>query len=144
MKNEAENLDEKLKKLVKTIPEVKAAKLVSTEGFPIAAALSGGIDRIRMAGMTAALLSLAKRSVIEMVKGKFEQLFIRGKNGYILVLQTRPNAVLAVSTTNKAKLRLIVHDIKENFSDFGDYIPLVPFILLDSSEFNDNTEEKEY
>ncbi|MFX0028535.1 MAG: roadblock/LC7 domain-containing protein [Candidatus Hermodarchaeota archaeon] len=139
---EVENLDEKLKKLVKTMPEVKAAMLVSTEGFPIAAALSRSIDRIQMAGMTAALLSLAERSIIEMAKGKFEQLFIRGKNGYILVLQTGPNVVLAISTTHKVKLRLIIHDIKENFSEFGTYTPLVPFIELDSSDFNDNIEKK--
>ncbi|MFW9943086.1 MAG: roadblock/LC7 domain-containing protein [Candidatus Thorarchaeota archaeon] len=140
---EGENLDEKLKKLVKTIPEVKAAIIVSTEGFPIATALSRDTDRIRMAGMTAALISIAERSITEMAKGKFEQLFIRGKNGYILVLPTGPNAVLAISTTNKVKLRLIIHDIKENFSDFGKYTPLVPFISLDSSDFNDNAEKKE-
>ncbi|MFX1532353.1 MAG: roadblock/LC7 domain-containing protein [Promethearchaeota archaeon] len=140
---EEENLDEKLKKLVKAIPEVKAAMIVSTEGFPIATALSRGTDKIRMAGMTAALISIAERSVIEMAKGKFEQLFIRGKNGYILVLQMGPNAVLIISTTNKVKLRLVIHDIKENFSDFAKYTPLVPFILLDSSDFNDNTEMKE-
>ncbi len=140
---EEENLDEKLKKLVKTIPEVKAAMIVSTEGFPIAAALSRGTDRIRMAGMTAALISIAERSVKEMAKGKFEQLFIRGKNGYILVLQTGLNTVLIISTTNKVKLRLVIHDIKEKFSEFDKYTPLVPFILLDSSEFNDNTEKKE-
>jgi predicted regulator of Ras-like GTPase activity (Roadblock/LC7/MglB family) len=136
-KSKVENLDEKLKKLVKSMSEVKAAMIVSTEGFPIAAALSRGIDRIQMAGMTAALLSLAERSIIEIAKGKFEQLFIRGKNGYILVLQTGPNAVLAISTTNKVKLRLIINDIKENFGDFVKYTPLTPFILLDSSDFND-------
>lgn len=136
-------MDDKLKKLVKSMPEVKAAMIVSTEGFPIASALSRGMDRVKTAGMTAALLSLAERSIIEMAKGKFEQLFIQGKKGYILVLQTTPNAVLAVSTTNKVKLRLIIHDIKENFNDFGTYTPLVPFIELDSSEFNDNIDMEE-
>ncbi|MFX1278518.1 MAG: roadblock/LC7 domain-containing protein [Promethearchaeota archaeon] len=107
-----ETLDDILKKLLNAIPEVKAAAIVSAEGLPIASALPQGIDETRIAAMTAALLSLAERSVIEMEKGEFEQLYVRGNEGYLLVLQAGPNAVLTVSTTKDVRLGLIFLDCK--------------------------------
>jgi predicted regulator of Ras-like GTPase activity (Roadblock/LC7/MglB family) len=112
MMETSETLDEILKKLLSAIPEVKAAAIVSAEGLPIASALPQGIDETRIAAMTAALLSLAERSVIEMEKGEFEQLYVRGNEGYLLVLQAGPNAVLTVSTTKDVRLGLIFLDCK--------------------------------
>ena len=112
MEPTTETLDDILKKLLNAIPEVKAAAIVSAEGLPIASALPQGIDETRIAAMTAALLSLAERSVIEMEKGEFEQLYVRGNEGYLLVLQAGPNAVLTVSTTKDVRLGLIFLDCK--------------------------------
>jgi len=107
-----DTLDDILKKLLSAIPEVKAAAIVSAEGLPIASALPQGVDETRIAAMTAALLSLSERAVIEMDKGEFEQLYVRGNEGYLLVLQAGPNAVLTVSTTKDVRLGLIFLDCK--------------------------------
>ena len=107
-----DSLDDLLKKLLAAIPEVKAAAIVSAEGLPIASALPQGVDETRIAAMTAALLSLAERSVIEMEKGEFDQLYVKGSDGYLLVLQAGPNAVLTVSTTKDVRLGLIFLDCK--------------------------------
>ena len=112
MDDPAENLDDILKKLLSAIPEVKAAAIVSAEGLPIASALPQGVDETRIAAMTAALLSLAERSVIELEKGEFDQLYVKGSEGYLLVLQAGPNAVLTVSTTSDVKLGLIFLDCR--------------------------------
>jgi len=112
MEPTTENLDDILKKLLGAIPEVKAAAIVSAEGLPIASALPQGVDETRIAAMTAALLSLAERSVIEMEKGEFDQLYVKGSDGYLLVLQAGPNAVLTVSTTKDVRLGLIFLDCK--------------------------------
>jgi predicted regulator of Ras-like GTPase activity (Roadblock/LC7/MglB family) len=112
MESPAENLDDILKKLLSAIPEVKAAAIVSAEGLPIASALPQGVDETRIAAMTAALLSLAERSVIELEKGEFDQLYVKGSEGYLLVLQAGPNAVLTVSTTSDVRLGLIFLDCK--------------------------------
>ncbi|MHA1412394.1 MAG: roadblock/LC7 domain-containing protein [Promethearchaeota archaeon] len=86
--------------------------MVSAEGLPIASALPQGVDETRIAAMTAALLSLSERAIIEMNKGNFEQLFIKGSDGYLLVLQAGPNAVLTVSTTSDVRLGLILLDCR--------------------------------
>ena len=62
--------------------------------------------------MTAALLSLSERAIIEMGKGDFDQLYIRGNEGYLLILQAGPNAVLTVSTSSEVRLGLILLDCR--------------------------------
>jgi predicted regulator of Ras-like GTPase activity (Roadblock/LC7/MglB family) len=110
--NTPETLDELLKKLLGAIPEVKAAAIVSAEGLPIASALPQGVDETRIAAMTAALLSLSERAIIEMAKGDFDQLYVKGSSGYLLILQAGPNAVLTVSTTSEVRLGLILLDCR--------------------------------
>ncbi|MFX0186599.1 MAG: roadblock/LC7 domain-containing protein [Candidatus Hodarchaeota archaeon] len=112
MESTPETLDVILKKLLSAIPEVKAAAIVSVEGLPIASALPQGIDETRIAAMTAALLSLAERAIQEMRKGDFEQVYVKGTDGYLLVLAAGQNAVLTVSTTKDVRLGLIFLDCK--------------------------------
>ena len=105
-----ENLDNILVKLIDTIPKVQAATIVSVEGEIIASALPQDVDDITIAVMTAALLSLAESAITLIKSGEFEQLFIQGRDGYLMVLPAGPNAVLSVSTTRDARLGLIFTD----------------------------------
>ncbi|MFX1410033.1 MAG: roadblock/LC7 domain-containing protein [Promethearchaeota archaeon] len=106
------NYEEHLKKLKYSIPEVQAVAIITNEGMPIASILPPEIDDVKISAMTSALLSLAEMTVIEMEKGKFDQLYIEGRNGYLLYLQAGPNAVLAVSTTKEVNRGLIFLECK--------------------------------
>ena len=101
-----------LNKLLGAIPEVTSAAIVSAEGLPIVSALPQGVDETRIAAMSAALLSLSKKAIIEMSKGNFDQLYIKGSEGYLLVMQAGPNAVLTVSTSKDVGLGLILLDCR--------------------------------
>ena len=101
-----------LNKLLGAIPEVTSAAIVSAEGLPIASALPQGVDETRIAAMSAALLSLSKKAITEMSKGNFDQLYIKGSEGYLLVMQAGPNAVLTVSTSKDVGLGLILLDCR--------------------------------
>ena len=116
-----------LDKLLGAIPEVTSALIVSTEGRPIAYALPQDTDETKMAAITSALLSLSERAIIEMEKGDFDQLYIKGSEGYLVVMQAGPNAVMAVSTRKDARLGLILLDCRRTCeriarmgSDFDD------------------------
>lgn len=100
MEPTTENLDDIIKKLMKNIPKVKAATIVSVEGFPIASVLPSGVNETRIAAISAALSSLAERSVIEMKKGEFDQLWVKCSEGYLIVLQAGPNYVMAIFVTD--------------------------------------------
>ncbi len=112
MESPPEALDTIIKNLLYAIPEVKAAAIVSVEGLPIASALPQGVDETRIAAMTAALLSLAERAALELNKGEFEQVYVKGSSGYLLVLSAGQNAVLTVSTTKDVRLGLIFLDCR--------------------------------
>ncbi len=99
-------------KLLVAIPEVMAVAIASKEGLPIASALPPGVDETRIAAITTAMHSLANESVNEMTQGDFDHLYIKGSDGYLLVMQAGPNTILTVSTTNDARLGLILLDCK--------------------------------
>ena len=113
-----DTLDDLLKKLLGAIPEVKSAAIVSAEGLPIASALPQGVDETKIAAMTAALLSLSERAIIEMGRGDFDQLYIKGSKGYLLVTQIGPKAVLLVSTTKDARLGFLEKKMQEILNAF--------------------------
>lgn len=113
--DEPDNIDELediLKNLTASIPEILAAAIVSVEGLPIASMMPEGVDDTRMAAMTAAMLSLGERAALEMNKGMLEQILLRGENGYLIVMSAGANAVLTVSATREVKLGLIFLDCK--------------------------------
>jgi len=101
-----------LNKLLGANPEVTFAAIVSAEGLPIAYGLPQWIDETRIAAMTATLLSLSERAIIEMGKGDFDQLYIKGSEGYLLVMQAGPDMVLIVSTKKNVRLGFILLDCR--------------------------------
>ena len=94
------------------IPEVKAAAIFSTEGIPIAFALPKGVDATRIAAITASLLSLSERIIVEFAKGDFDKLIVKGSSGYLLLLKAGKSAILMVSTTSEVRLGLIELDCR--------------------------------
>ncbi len=101
-----------LKKLKYSIPEIQAVAIITNEGMPVASILPPEIDDIKISAMTSALLSLAEMTVVEMEKGDFDQLYVKGKDGYLIYMQAGPRAVLAVSTTIDVKLGLVFLECK--------------------------------
>jgi predicted regulator of Ras-like GTPase activity (Roadblock/LC7/MglB family) len=108
----AESLEEILRKLISSIPEVKSAAIVSVEGLPIASALPRNVDETRVAAMTAAMLSLGERAAQEFEKGDLEQVYVRGVDGFVFVMSAGSNAVLTISTSKDVKMGLIFWDGK--------------------------------
>jgi len=117
-----EKLDTILAKLITSIPEVKAASVVSVEGELIASALPQDVDEMTMAVMSAVLLSLAESAITLIKSGEFEQLFIQGRDGYLLVLPAGLKAVLSVSTTRDVRLGLIFLDCMQTAEKIANLI----------------------
>jgi len=104
--NFLEELEATLKRLLLNNPSITIATISSIEGLPILSILPRGSNETIISAMVATLLSLSERAVIEMKIGEFKQLYIKGIDGYLLVFEA-DSSVLAISTTDKAKLGLI-------------------------------------
>ena len=98
-----------LKKLLAANPDILVATITSMEGLPIISIIPQRYEESKISAMVATLLSLSERVVVEMEIGVFNQLHIKGDDGFLLVFDAEP-AVLAVSTTSYAKLGLIIFE----------------------------------
>lgn len=104
-----EKLEAILKKLIASNTELTMATITTIEGLPILSVLPRKSNETIISAMVATLLSLSERTVAEMEIGIFNQLSIQGVDGSLLVFDAEV-AVLAVSTTAKAQLGLIIFE----------------------------------
>lgn len=93
-----------LKELIKGVPGVKAAAIVSIEGLPVVSALPENITEETVAATTSMLLSLAERAINDMNVGDLEQLNIQGSISNLTVLTAGQKNVLTVLTEKGANL----------------------------------------
>ncbi|MFX0037520.1 MAG: roadblock/LC7 domain-containing protein [Candidatus Hermodarchaeota archaeon] len=105
--NITDKLEAVLKKLLSNNREMTLAIITSMEGLPITSILPRGYNETRLSAMIATLLSLSERTVIDMEIGIFNQIFVKGLDGYLLIFDAEI-AVLAVSTTEKVQLGLVI------------------------------------
>jgi len=112
MVSRIEKLTEMLKDLSGKSPDIEASAIVSTDGLVIASALPKDVEEDRVAAMSAAMLSLGERTSKELMKGSLEEVFVKGQNGYILLMGAGEEAVLTALARKDAKLGLVFLDMK--------------------------------
>lgn len=103
---------ESLRNLQASSPDIEASAVVSVDGLTIASALPKGIEEDRVSAMSAAMLSLGERIATELGRGVLEQVYIRGENGYVLLMAVGEEAVLTVMARQQARLGLILLDMR--------------------------------
>ena len=111
-KTRTELLKELLKEFKSSSADVQASAVVSTDGLIIASELPQDVEEDRVAAMSAAMLSLGERTSKELMKGSLEQVFVKGQDGYILLMGAGEDAVLTALAKKNAKLGLVFLDMK--------------------------------
>jgi predicted regulator of Ras-like GTPase activity (Roadblock/LC7/MglB family) len=107
-----EQMNQILKTLVANTPDLEGAATVSLDGLILASVLPAGTDEDRVSAMAAALLSLGERTAQELQRGTLEQVYVRGDDGYIILMAAGPEAVLEVIAGSSAKLGMVLLDMK--------------------------------
>lgn len=103
---------ERLRDLQASSPEIEASAVVSVDGLSIASALPQGVEEDRVSAMSAAMLSLGERIASELGRGSLEQVYIKGENGYVILMSVGEEAVLTALARQEAKLGLIFLDMR--------------------------------
>ena len=109
--NRAESMMKVLKQLSNVSPDIEAAAIVDNDGLMIASSMSPDVEEDSVAAMTAAFLSLGERVGVELKRGEFELVMLRGSTGYAILARTGKEAVLTVMAKSQAKLGLIFLDV---------------------------------
>lgn len=111
-KSRVQELTDLLKDLEATTPDIEASAVVSVDGLMIASALPRDVEEDRVAAMSAAMLSLGERTAKELARGDLSEVYVKGQNGYVLLMAAGENAVLTALAREGAKLGLVFLDMK--------------------------------
>jgi predicted regulator of Ras-like GTPase activity (Roadblock/LC7/MglB family) len=103
---------DELRELQHNSPDVEGAVIVSVDGLPVASLLPPGIEEERVAAMSAAMQSLGDRIANELGRGYLNQVYIRGENGYAILMEVGEEAVLTALARQDAKLGLVFLDMR--------------------------------
>lgn len=110
-------LIDRLRALQSSTPEIEGTAIVSPDGLSIAAVLTPPIEEDRVAAMSAAMVSLGERIAEELGRGKMEQVYIKGSEGYALLTAAGPNAMLTVMARSDSRLGLLLLELRHVVAD---------------------------
>ncbi len=116
-KSRTELMVDRLRDLQASSPDVEASAVVSVDGLTMASALPADIEEDRVAAMSAAMLSLGERIAGELGRGTLDQVYIKGKSGFVVLMAVGEEAVLTVLAREKAKLGLLFLDMRRAAED---------------------------
>jgi predicted regulator of Ras-like GTPase activity (Roadblock/LC7/MglB family) len=119
MRSRAEQMVGRLRDLRVRTPDIEASAVVSVDGLIIASDLPVDVEEDRVSAMGAAMLSLGERIAGELGRGVLDQVYIRGDNGYVILMSVADEAVLTCLARPDAKLGLVLLDMRRAADDLG-------------------------
>lgn len=111
-----------LKALRMNTPDIEASAVVSVDGLIMASDLPQDVEEDRVSAMSAAMLSLGERIAGELRRGTLDQVFVRGEQGYVVLMAIGQEAVLTAMAQSRAKLGLIMLDMRRTASELGRFV----------------------
>lgn len=113
-KSRTDLMVERLRELQGTTPDIEASAVVSVDGLIMASALPTYVEEDRVSAMSAAMLSLGERISSELGRGMLDQVYVKGVNGYVILMSVGEEAVLTTLVRSNAKLGLIFLDMRRS------------------------------
>ncbi len=102
-----------LRTLVDTSGDINGVALVSLDGLIMAASLPADVDQARVGAVTAAILNLSARSISQLKRGGLRQTTLQGDDGYVIITNAGPNAVLVGLTGKDVNLGMAFLEIRD-------------------------------
>lgn len=115
-------LVDRLRDLQASTPDIEASAIVSVDGLIMASALPVSVEEDRVSAMSAAMLSLGERIASELGRGVLNQVYIKGSDGYVILMSVGEEAVLTVLARKEAKLGLIFLDMRRTAEDLAAFL----------------------
>jgi hypothetical protein len=117
-----QQLSERLRVLLASTPEIEGAAIVSPDGLIIASVLAPPAEEDRVAAMSAAMVSLGERISEELGRGKLEQVYIKGSQGFALLTAAGPQAVLTIIARSEARLGMLLLELRKVIVDLQGFL----------------------
>jgi predicted regulator of Ras-like GTPase activity (Roadblock/LC7/MglB family) len=122
LKSRSQRMVDRLRDLRSLSSDVEASAVVSMDGLIIASDLPASSEEDRVSAMSAAMLSLGERISNELGRGHLDQVYVRGAEGYVLLMPAGEDSVLTVLARREAKLGLVMLDARRAAADIAKLI----------------------
>jgi len=116
-KNRSQLMVERLRAMQASASDIEASAIVSVDGLIMASALQQGAEEDRVSAMSAAMLSLGERIAQELGRGQLEQVYIKGNQGFIVLISIGDEAVLTALARQEGKLGLVFLEMRRAAED---------------------------
>jgi len=122
MASRTEQMVARLRDLQASTADIEGSAVVSVDGLIMASSLPADIEEDRVSAMSAAMLSLGERIAQELSRGVLDEIYIKGSNGYVLLMAVGDEAVLTAMARVNAKLGLIFLDMRRAAEDLARFV----------------------
>ncbi|MFX0059161.1 MAG: roadblock/LC7 domain-containing protein [Candidatus Hodarchaeota archaeon] len=93
-----------LESLIDSIDGIRSAAIVSIEGLIAQSILEEGISDLKLAAMTATILSVGERVLDELKSGNLDVCILQGDEGNFVVMEAGKDLILAVCLDIDARM----------------------------------------
>ena len=93
-----------LESLIDNVDGIRSAAIVSIEGLIVESILEEGISELKLAAMTATILSVGERVLDELKSGILDLCILQGDEGNFVVMEAGTDLILAVCLDIDARM----------------------------------------
>lgn len=111
---------EALQRLRQRSPEISAAVIVTTDGFPVHVDSAEGVDTDVLAATAADLASRASRMADDLGLGETGELIVRAGQGYVLAANISDELCLALTAKGDSSLGLLIIGMRKTVAQLGE------------------------
>ena len=102
-----------LEDLYENVEGVRSVAIVTTEGLIVHSILEDGISDIKIAAMTATILSVAERVLLEMKSGMLDICILQGDEGNFIVMAAGRELMLALCMDIDARMDIAFIEMRK-------------------------------
>jgi hypothetical protein len=102
-----------LQSLHDNLEGIRSSAIVSAEGLIVQSILEEGISDIKLAAMTATILSVGERVLIELKSGILDVCILQGDEGNFCVMEAGKELILAVCLNTDARMDIAFVEMRK-------------------------------
>jgi len=116
-------LSKRLRSMLQASTSLDALALVSMDGLEIASAIPPEVNGARMAAMALASFTLGEQIARELDRKKLQEVYVKGKEGFIILMPLKSKAVLIALSREGAKTGLVLLEMHRVASELLKPLP---------------------
>jgi len=131
-----------LKEFVQRNPVVESAAVITAQGICAASVLKPGVEEETLAALSAAISALGGNVLNELKGGSLKEVYIRGDDRMVLILEAGEDTLLFLVTSNDVRLGLILSEAKRTARQIEEVEAFAP-ASVDLQQFFGEWKEEE-